>query len=175
MCIRITFPPTDEQIAEAQWALINRLEQTIIGSLRYRDARQSLHQVLRHAREQSDSPQQWVAVFVRMLLDTVSTLPSATRIVSVSAARIERSQSRIVDSLQEQVEKLTQSRDSFLRESVKCGNRATELENLLSLAQDKHCRDIDEHRQQVSDLQTTIADLNRVIAAQQNQLDGHTR
>lgn len=173
MCIKITFPPTDEQIAQAQWALVYTLEATITSSWRRsRDARQSLHEALRHAREQTDSSQQWAVVFVQTLLDTISTLQSAARrTASITAAQIERPQSDIVDALEERVEELTRSQGHLLMELIERDTRIAELEESLRLTQGKHRREIDERRREVSNLQATIADLNRIIAAQQEQLD----
>ena len=65
MCIHIILPPTTEHIAEAQWDLIDVLDQALNDGWQHDDALHSLRGTLRVARVQTDSPQQWANAFAQ--------------------------------------------------------------------------------------------------------------
>ena len=166
MCIRITLPPTAEHIAEAQWDLIDALDQALRGDERHSDARRSLRGALREARVQANSPRQWAAAFAQALIETVSTLQAAANAAPAAAAKIaqlgsERDYLHSIIGLQNtdqaQIKVLTKERDDLLQ-------RSTQLETALRLSQG-------EHRREASALQATIADLNRIVADQQARLN----
>lgn len=165
MCIRITLPPTAEHIAEAQWDLIDALDQALRGDERHSDARRSLRGALREARVQANSPRQWAVAFAQALIETVSTLQAAAN-AAPAAAKIaqlglERDYLHSIIGLQNtdqaQIKVLTKERDDLLQ-------RSTQLETALRLSQG-------EHRREASALQATIGDLNRIVADQQERLD----
>ena len=166
MCIRITLPPTAEHIAEAQWDLTDTLARAFASDERHSNARRSLSETLLAARLQANSPQQCASAFAQSLIRTVSTLQTAANTASDAVAKIAqleldrdylRSIVRAQHIEQAQVEALTKERDDLLQ-------RSTRLEAALRLVKDEYRRD-------VSDLRTTIADLNRIVADQQEQLD----
>ncbi len=166
MCIRITLPPTAEHIAEAQWDLIDILAQAFASTERHSNARQSLSRALEVARLQTNSPQQWASAFAQRMVETVSTLQTAANTASDAAAKATqleldrdylRSIVRAQNIEQDQVEALIKERASLLR-------RSTGLAAALRLVRDEYRRD-------VSDLQSMIVDLNRIVADQQEQLD----
>ncbi len=166
MCIRITLPPTAEHVAEAQWDLIDTLARAFASAERHSNARRSLREMLLAARLQANSSQQCASAFAQSLIRTISTLQTAANTASDAVAKIAqleldrdyvRSIVRAQHIEQAQVEALTKERDDLLQ-------RSTRLEAALRLVEDEYRRD-------VSDLQTTIADLNRIVADQQEQLD----
>ena len=165
MCIRIVLPASVEHVIEAQWALVDALAQAFSSDERHVKARRSLSEALRVARARTNSPQQWANAFAQALIEIVSTLQAAVRITPDAATKIAQLESnreyllsiiRARNDNQNQIESLTKKHDDLLQRSV-------QLEKALELARDEYHRD-------VSDLQATIADLNRIIADQQERL-----
>ena len=89
MCIRIILPPTGEQTAEAQWSLVDALEQALGDGWRYAEASRALRQLIRRARAQAPDPQAWAAAFAEALVDTLTALQAAA--ASNDACEVERS------------------------------------------------------------------------------------
>jgi len=170
MCIRIVFGHSDEQLTEAQWAVVNALRRAIDRSLVHGNARQTLRDVLAGAR--SFSPEQWAAEVAKALVETIAQIQAAA---SHDAHEVQRLRlecdtlRRIVADynahpLQAQVEGLTQERDYWRSEAERLANQVQSLEDALRRARQAH-------QVEVTQLQAEIAALNRVIVEQQEALN----
>jgi len=175
MCIHIVFPPSTQQVAEAQWALVDELDRALRQIGPQADARRLICDALLLARHQAPSPFHWAEEFARALTKSL-----VTRQASADAARLRQqadalrrerdSLQRILaeyraDPLHDQVQRLSQERDEYRRWAATTLARAERAESDLAQAQERH----DQER---SRLQQTIADLNRILAESQSQLIG---
>ena len=171
MCIRVVFGHTDEELTEAKWAVVNAFRRALDGGLSHFDARRALREVL--TRAHGSNPEQWAAEVAEALVETIAQLQAA--VASDDARQVERlrlecdSLRRVVADynahpLQAQVQALTAERDRRRAEADRLANRVRTLEDALRRAQQAH-------QTEVARLQATIADLNRIVAEQQRQLN----
>jgi len=170
MCIRIVFGHTDEQITEAQWAVVNALRRAVDRSLVHGNARQTLRDVF--ARTHAASAEQWVAEVAEALVEIIAQIQAAA---SHDAHEVQRLRlecdtlRRIVAGynahpLQAQVEALTQERDRCHGEAERLANQVQSLEDALRRARQAH-------QVEVTQLQAEIAALNRIVVGQQEALN----
>jgi len=173
MCIRIILPPTGEQTAEAQWSLVDTLEQSLGDGWRYAETNRALRQLIRQARAQAPDPQAWAAIFAEALVDTLAALQAAANASNAASndarvierLRLERDSLRHIvaeynaDPLHAQVATLTQERDRWRDLAAHTERRA----QALAAAQQAHLEDL-------ARLQEDLAALNRIVAEQQEEL-----
>ena len=172
MCIRISFGHSDEQLVEAQWAVVNALRRAVYHGSSHPDARRILHDAL--ARAHASSPEQWAVESAEALVQTIARLQTATANDNLEIQslrlRCEHLQ-QLVDRynqnpLQERVKVLTQERDRRREEAEQLTRRVRFLEEALARAQQAH-------QAEVNYLQEEIAALNRIIVEQQEELNAH--
>jgi hypothetical protein len=175
MSIHVTFGHTEKELLEAQWAAADALEQALADGWRYVETARTLHQLVHQSRARASNPEEWAELFAGGLVETLNALTSAAKSTSVIACELERLSAerdrlhRIIDEqsadpLREQVRQLTEERDSWRQRAADQAMRVDQLKTSLKYAEDQR-------QQQVSALQVTIADLNRIVADQQGQLN----
>ena len=170
MCIRIVFGHSDEQLVEAQWAVVNALRRAVHHGSSHPDARRTLHDAL--ARAHASSPEQWAVESAEALVQAIARLQTATANddleIQSLRLRCEHLQHLVErynqNPLQEQAKTLTQERDRWREEAGRLSNRVHTLEEALARAQQAH-------QAEVAALQETISDLNRIIVEQQEELN----
>lgn len=171
MCIRIGY--SQEQLhaarVEAQQEVINALHRTLSHGTSHPDARRILHDAL--ARPHTN-PVQWAINSAETLVQLVARFQTQAREndLTIQSLRLRCKQLQKLldryhqDPLQDQVQALAQERDHWQAEATRLANRVRSLEQALSRAQQAH-------QSEVAALQQTIAHLNRIIVAQQEQLN----
>ena len=177
MGIHVLFGHTDAELVQAQWSLVDALEQSLGDGWRYADTSHALRQLVHQTRAQAHDPQAWAAAFAEALVDTLTAIQTAAaddaNAASNDARAVERlslerdSLRRIVaaynaDPLHTQVATLTQECDRWRDLAAHTERRA----QALAAAQQAHLED-------VACLQEEIAALNRIVAQQQEELDAH--
>jgi len=170
MCIRIVFGHSDEQLVEAQWAVVNALRRAVYHGSSHPDARRILHDALAHT--YTASPEQWAVESAETLVQTIAQLQTAAanddleiQSLRLRCEHLQRLVERYNQNpLQHKVKTLTQERDRRREEAEQLTRRVRSLEEALARAQQSH-------RSEVASLQATIADLNRIIVEQQEQLN----
>ena len=172
MCIRISFGHSDEQLVEAQWAVVNALRRAVYHGSSHPDARRTLHDAL--ARAHASSPEQWAVESAEALVQAIARLQTATANddleIQSLRLRCEHLQ-QLVDRynqnpLQERLKTISQERDHWREEAEQLTRRVRSLEEALARAQQAH-------QSEVAALQATISDLNRIIVEQQEELNAH--
>jgi hypothetical protein len=177
MPIHVTFGHTERELLEAQWAAVDALEQALTDGWRYVETARTLRQLIHQSRSKARNPEQWAELFAEGLVETLNSLTSAAKSTSAIAYELERLSAerdrlhRIIDEqradpLQERVRQLTEERDNWRQRAADQAIRVDQLEASLRHAEDQR-------QQQVSTLQATVADLNRIVADQQAQLNEH--
>ena len=170
MCIRISFGHSDEQLVEAQWAVVNALRRAVYHGSSHPDARRTLHDALAHAH--ASSPEQWAVESAEALVQAIARLQTATANgdleIQSLRLRCEHLQ-QLVDRynqnpLQERLKTISQERDRWREEAEQLTRRVRSLEEALARAQQAH-------QAEVAALQETISDLNRIIVEQQEELN----
>ena len=174
MSIHVILGHTDAELVQAQWSLVDALEQSLGDRWRYADTSRALRQLIRQTRAQAHDPQAWAAAFAEALVDTltaIQTAADASNAASNDARAVERlslerdSLRRIVaeynaNPLHTQVATLTQECDRWRDLAAQAERRA----QALTTAQQAHLEDI-------ARLQEEIVSLNRIVAQQQEELD----
>jgi len=172
MCIRISFGHSDEQLVEAQWAVVNALRRAVYHGSSHPDARRILYDALARAHTYTASPEQWAVESAEALVQAIARLQTATANddleIQSLRLRCEHLQ-QLVDRynqnpLQERLKTISQERDRWREEAEQLTRRVRSLEEALARAQQAH-------QSEVAALQETISDLNRIIVEQQEQLN----
>lgn len=178
MCIRIILPPTAEHTTDAQWDLVDILNQALDhDGWQYTAICHSLREILCQTRAQTSSPQQWAEHFAQALVRHVASLQAEADSTSRVAVELERlrlecdSLRRIVADcdahpLQNEVEAITRERDHWRTLTAETGCRVESLERALVAEQQAHQDD-------VTHFQEEIIAFNRIIVEQQEALDEH--
>lgn len=159
------------RLVQAQWGLVNGLDLAIGDDQQDADARQLLQEVLRRAKFQVRSPQQWAELFAQSLVRTVISLQNE----AASASRTARDATLKYTSLQAEYDSL---RTSTRRNSNQRRELIMTLLNERDQARDEvaQTRATLSHVQQMNDaevkrLQGEVADLGRIVVEQRMQLD----
>jgi CTP synthase (UTP-ammonia lyase) len=172
MCIRLFFQPTEEQITAAQWALVKTFKQSASHSCRSPEAAHTLYDVLSGVQEQATSPDIWARMAANALIEAIAALhaTTASQVHEMACVIQERDSLRCLvadyqaNPTEQQVKKVKQDRDHWLNRSAQAEQRAERLEMALVAEQKAHQDDI-------AKLQQRIADLNRIVAQQQEELN----
>jgi len=77
MSIHVILGHTDAELVQAQWSLVDALEQSLGDGWRYAETSRTLRQLIRRARAQAPDPQAWAAAFAEALVDTLTALQAA--------------------------------------------------------------------------------------------------
>ena len=171
MPLRIRLGYDEDDLRQAQWNLIRLLQNSCSSSLGYFQARQHLSEII-HNLGQPESPAAWVEAFSAALLRSITALSDARCEETEDALRritgerdwLQRALTDIQqDPLQAQVRFLTEDRDRWLEQAAVNGRRIKELETALQRAQTAHQTD-------VTRLQTHIAQQNRLLVQQEEEL-----
>ena len=173
MCFRIVVGHREEDLIAAQWDVVIALQMALESNWQYPEASQAMRLILQAARAKTETPQICMAAFARSLLGKVAQLQKMTESADVhTVERLRRevaSYRRIVSEFQAnplraQVEELAQERDRLQSEVDRLTNQVRNLEGTLAQAQAVHRSEKAQARQE-------IADLNRIVAEQQEALD----
>jgi len=172
MCIRIVFGHSDEQLVEAQWAVVNALRHAVYHGSSHPDARRILHDALAHT--YASSPEQWAVESAETLVQAIAQLQTATANddIEIQSLRLRCEHlQQLVDRynqnpLQQRLKTISQERDRWREEAEQLTRRVRSLEEALARAQQAH-------QSEVAALQATISDLNRIIVEQQEELNAH--
>jgi len=174
MCIRLSLAPpapTAAQIAAAQWDLIRALEFAVTAGEQQPNVWYAAYQLCHPADAQTPSPQHWVAAFARVLRETLLECQAAAAECDRLRAELAVLQQVVAafraDPLREQLPVLIQERDQWRAQTIAAASRVHTLELALRQEQAAHQADLDRLQQQV-------ADLNRVVVSQQEQINGQT-
>lgn len=174
MC-RFLFAPDPAEIARAQWALVSIFEQAAANSWRYGDkSNDRLRELVRRARGQGQTPQEWAGAFVRALLEEFDELEAAVEAAAGARREMEALRTQLAyyerlvadyhaDPLKAQVDQLTGERDLCRLEVRRLTDRVQQLQESLARAQQLHQSEVDRLRQE-------IAALNRIVVEQQEEL-----
>ena len=178
MCIRIILPPTAEHTTDAQWDLVDILNQALDhDGWQYTAVCHSLREILCQTRAQASSPRQWAEQFAQSLVRHVASLQAEADSTSRVAVELERlrlecdSLRRIVADcdahpLQDEIQVLTRERDHWRVLTAEAERRAQSLEQALATEQRAHQDD-------VTHFQEEIIAFNRIIVEQQKALNEH--
>lgn len=179
MRIKVNLFSTAKHITQAQWRLVDTLNQTL-GRWNCGDVGQSLQETLRQAESQAHSPQEWAELFAHALVGMITTLhneiASASRAAD-DARRVRKSLQLECDSLRSDVQSkvnwyvdqiltLTSERNQAQAEIDQLTHQVTTLKTALAGAQQAH-------QDEIKCLQAEITDLRRITAEQQLRLNAH--
>lgn len=170
-------PPDPRQVAEAQWALVATIEQTVASSYVPADcqARRMAEELLRAVRDEAATPQQWAEVLARSLLAV-----AAEALVSRQSLAAQRTQldwlegvrqalqtqvdAQNADPLAVQVQELTADLTEAEADAARLAGRVRELETALA-------GQAQTYEAEAARLEEQIISLNRIVGSQQRKLN----
>ena len=166
MGFAVIFGHTDEELTAAQWAVVETFRLTVDGSKIDSDTQRDLYEILTQA--PSSSPEQWAAGAAELFVDAIVRLRADLKKGERAFEYLcwERdSLRRIVadynaNPLHEQIETMTERRDHWRNLAASAEGRVQGLENARRA----------DHAE-LDRLRGEIADLNRIVAEQQRQLN----
>lgn len=170
MVWRALFPPHDEDVAQAQWALVTALEQAAGNDRRRPEASRALRQLLAQVRAGARTPHEWAATLAQALLEQLAqqaTATQAAREISLLQQQVEiyrrALEAERADPLAGQVERLTGERDQLQGQVDRLVGQARNLTATLERVQQTR-------QTEVGQLNAEIAALNRIIVQQEEAL-----
>ncbi|OQY18267.1 MAG: hypothetical protein B6I35_13335 [Anaerolineaceae bacterium 4572_32.2] len=167
MRFMITFGHTDEELAAAQWAVAEAFRRAIGRSNVDPNTQQRLCEML--AQAPSSDPEQWAAGAAASLASAIARLRTDVEKKDRTLDHLRRERDSLnrtvadhdAHPLHEQIKTLSEERDHWRDLTISAERRAQTLENAHRAA----CTENDQ-------LQTEVADLNRIIVEQQMALNG---
>lgn len=170
-------PPDPRQVAEAQWALVEALEQAAGSSYLPADcqARRMAEELLRAVRDQATVPQQWAESLARSLLAIAAETLVNRQSLAAQHTQLEwlqgvcnRLQGQVdahnADPLAVQVQELTADLTEAEADAARLADRVREIETALA-GQAKT------YAAEVARLEEQITSLNRIVGSQQQKLN----